>query len=498
MSIREIARRLNLSRHTTREAIRQKGLEPKSERSDKQTIDTELLRTLYAECDGRVQRVYERLTEEYGLEVGYSTVSRMLRELEISMPPRQRCDSKPDEPGAEMQHDTSPYVLNIGGQSTLVIASLLYLRYSKRRYLRFYRRFNRFQMKCFFHEALMFWAYIAPECIIDNTNLARLRGTGKNAVIVPEMEAFSKNYGFTFICHEKGHANRKAGEERSFWTIETNFFPGRTFSHMEDLNAQAFQWATVRMEHRAQTKAKIIPAKAFEHEQAFLQKLPSCLPPPYRSHERVTDQYGYAAFNGNYYWVPGSKRINVLLLEYAQTLKIYCRRVCLAEYPWSPEGTHGQRISPPGMPPSPYRPRNSKKPAEEEERRLRHISPIAGAYLDFCLRIKGLRRNHFLRELYALSCRMSEALLVRAMERALRYRVQSVETLERIAAFYANDGIPDLQGMEWNEDFQEREQYREGQLGEAPDLSIYDRMMKDDEDDDESPNEPSDQEPSDG
>ena len=42
-------------------------------------------------------------------------------------------------------------------------------------------------MKCFLHEALMFWGTSAAQCIIDNTNLARLRGAGSRAVIVPEM-----------------------------------------------------------------------------------------------------------------------------------------------------------------------------------------------------------------------------------------------------------------------------------------------------------------------
>src|SRR5947209_17291137 len=102
--------------------------------------------------------------------------------------------------------------------------------------------FNRLRMKCFFDEALRFWSYSAAVCIIDNTNLARLRGTGKDAVIVPEMEAFAKQYGFRFVCHEKGHPNRKAGEERSFGTVETNFLPGRRFESLEDMNQQAFQW----------------------------------------------------------------------------------------------------------------------------------------------------------------------------------------------------------------------------------------------------------------
>jgi len=123
----------------------------------------------------------------------------MLRDLGISKAAKARCHRVPDEPGAEMQHDTTVYQVKLAGQRTRLIASLLYLRYSKRRYLKFYRTFNRFKMKCFFHEALMFWGYAAGRCIIDNTNLARLRGTGKNAVIVPEMEAFAKQYGFQFL-----------------------------------------------------------------------------------------------------------------------------------------------------------------------------------------------------------------------------------------------------------------------------------------------------------
>ena len=132
----------------------------------------------------------------------------------------------PDEPGVEMQHDTSDYQVKLSGQRTKVIASLLYLRYSKCRYLKFYRVFNRFAMKCFLHEALMYWEHAPSKCIIDNTNLARLRGSGSRAVIVPEMAAFSKQYGFEFICHEIGHSNRKAGNERSFWSVETSFLPG--------------------------------------------------------------------------------------------------------------------------------------------------------------------------------------------------------------------------------------------------------------------------------
>src|ERR1035441_10407916 len=103
MAVREIARRLALSRNTVRTIIRQEGTTPPRVRNDKQRLDEELLRRLYQECQGRLVRVHEKLVEEEGVAVTYSTLTRMLRELGISQPQRQRCHRVPDEPGLEMR-----------------------------------------------------------------------------------------------------------------------------------------------------------------------------------------------------------------------------------------------------------------------------------------------------------------------------------------------------------------------------------------------------------
>jgi hypothetical protein len=261
-----------------REIVKQQGKLSRKERNDKIQIESELLERLYRECDGWLQRIHEKLVEEEGIAVAYSTLTRMLRDLGLSRNQPLRCDRVADEPGAEMQHDTTIYQVELAEKRTKVVASLLYLRYSKRRYLRFYRVFNRFAMKCFLHEALMYWGYSARQCIIDNTNLARLRGAGSRAVIVPEMNAFSRRYGFQFVCHAINHPNRKAGNERSFWTAESSFLPGRTFDSLEDLNGQSRQWATERMEYRPQAKARLIPAQVFDHERGYLNELPRHLP----------------------------------------------------------------------------------------------------------------------------------------------------------------------------------------------------------------------------
>jgi hypothetical protein len=271
----------------------------------------------------------------------------------------------------------------------------------------------------------------------------------------------------------------KAGEERSFHTVETNFFPGRRFENLEDLNRQALDWATVRMNNRPVADTGLIPAKAFEYERAYLVDLPRHLPPPYRIHERGTDQYGYVSFDGSYYWVPGTKREDVKVLEYSELLKIYLNRKCVAEYPLPADGVKNQRFSPEGMPPPRHQPNNRKRPTEEEEKRLRAMSPAAAAYLDFVLKGEGgIQRHHFIRELFALSNRMPGSVFIQTIERALRYRITSIETLERIALLCMTQDTQILPCVDVDESFRQREAYLEGSLTDVPDFSLYDKMLE--------------------
>jgi len=463
--------------------IRQKGELPDASRSDRIELDNRLLSRLFDECDGYVQRVHEKLMEEHGVKIGYSTLTGKLRELELGKPKNKRCARVPDEPGAEMQHDTTKYKIRLGQSSVNVIASLIYLRYSKMRYLKFYRSFNRFKMKCFLHEALNFWGYCAPVCIIDNTNLARLRGTGKNAVIVAEMEQFSRRYGFEFVCHAIGHANRKAGNERSFFTVETNFFPGRKFGDLEDLNRQAVDWATVRMANRPVSKTGLIPAGTFEYEQAFLAKIPPYVTPPYVTHERGTDQYGYISFDGNYYWIPGAKRLDAKVLEYADRIRIYHRRSMLTQYDLPPDNVKNKRFYPPGPRPE-YRPAQRSKPTFEEEKKLRLVSETVDAWLNFSLKHRnGRRKHHFIRRLYGLYRKISPVLFDKTIRRAFAYRIDDVETVERIAALQIRESDYSLPQVDIDEGYKNRPSYIEGRFTDEADLSVYKNMEKERDDD---------------
>lgn len=479
MSIRRISQQLNVSRHTVRRIIAEKGCIRQITRKDKREIDPQLLHRLYNECNGWKERIWEKLLEEEDIKIGYSTLTRLLRDLDLDGKRNKRTIHVPDQPGVEMQHDTSPYRIKINECITPVIASLLYYRYSKMRYLKFYLSFNRFNMKCFFDEGLTFFGYCACHCIIDNTNLARLRGSGANAVMAPEMEQFARQYGFEFICHEIGHANRKAGNERSFYTVESNFFPGRRFDSLADLNRQALEWATKRMANRPVSKSDLIPAAAFEFEKAYLIKLPPYIHPPYQVAYRLIDQYGYISFLGNYYWVPDLSRQEVKVLQYSDSIHVYYQRELLVQYWLPPQGIRNQKYTPPGKTPK-HQPWNRKKPTASEEKTLRSLSDVVNRYLDFAFNQsqKVAQKHRFIRQLYGLYRKLAPSLFVKTISRALTYRITNAGTIEQMAGQLFKEGNYPMPPAAVGEDYKSREAYLQGCTSDEPDLCEYDRLLE--------------------
>jgi hypothetical protein len=133
------------------------------------------------------------------------------------------------------------------------------------------------------------------------------------------------------------------------------------------------------------------------------------------------------------------------------------------------------RLTPEGMPKPTHGPRNCKRPTAEEEARLRALSPSVGAYLDATLAPRGIQRHGFVRRLFGMSRRMTTDLFVRSVERALRYGVRDLETLERIAQLHMTAGEAPVQPVEFDACYRDREAYREGELADRPDLSTYDK-----------------------
>jgi len=116
------------------------------------------------------------------------------------------------------------------------------LGYSRMLFFQCYPTYRRFDCKVFLTDALRYMDGAAGRVMIDNTHVVVLRGSGREMVPVPEMAAFAERFGFQFVAHAIGNANRSARVERPFWFIETNFLAGRAFSSWEDLNQRAREW----------------------------------------------------------------------------------------------------------------------------------------------------------------------------------------------------------------------------------------------------------------
>ncbi len=106
---------------------------------------------------------------------------------------------------------------------------------------------------------------------------------------------------------------------------------------------------------------------------------------------------------------------------------------------------------------------------------------MVGAYLDFALKPKGIQRHRFLRELFTLSQRMTSSLFIQVTQRALKYRITTIETIRRIALLEMSQGAEMLPSAEVDESFRERDAYLEGQLSNKPDFSAYDQLLERDD-----------------
>src|ERR671931_648333 len=117
------------------------------------------------------------------------------------------------------------------------------------------------------------------------------------------MTVFGERFGFQFVAHAIGNANRSGRVERPFSFIEGNFLAGRTFSSWEDLNQRAREWCD-KVNSTYKKHIRAVPRELFAVERLRLKPLPAWIPEVYRLYERLVDVEGYIALHTNRYSVP--------------------------------------------------------------------------------------------------------------------------------------------------------------------------------------------------
>ena len=426
--VRKIARLLKLSRNTVRQTIRQplpKGLaQPQIP-----PHILPLLHETFARCEGNVVRVHEVLAADHAITIPYSTLTRWVREADLRAP-KPRAGRYHFGMGEEMQFDTSPHRLTLNERPVTAQCAALVLAYCRRDFIQYYPCFTRFEAKAFLREALCFMDGSATRCMVDNSNVVVASGSGPDAVIAPEMAAFGQIFGFEFVAHALGDANRSARVERPFYYVERNFLPGRRFSSWDDLNQQARAWCEKVANQKPKRALGMSPEAAYVLEKPYLLPLPAHLPPVYQAFTRIVDVEGYAYLDTNRYSVPErliGKKVEVY--KYPQAVKVLFRHREVAEHPRLVGQRHGQSTLKAHR--RPQR-RQAYQGPSEEERQLCGESEIVNRYVAGLKKRSPGRGVSRLRRLLTMRRTYPRQAFLAAIETALQYGLYDLHRLEHL------------------------------------------------------------------
>jgi len=425
---RAISRALGISRNAVRKILACNATEvPALNRSEKAEPYHDAIVELVASCKGNLIRVHEEL-EVQGAEVSYPALTAYCRRHGIGHEPPEPAGRYDHQPGEEMQHDTSPHVADIGGRERPVQIAGLALAYSRLAFVQLYPRFTRFECKVFLDDALDYVDGVCPICMIDNTSVIVLRGTGETMVPVPEMSSFGEARGFEFRAHEKGDANRSAVVEGLFDYVQNNFLVHRKFRDFADANREAVGWCD-KINAKFSRKLHGSRRDLFAAERHRLRPLPVWRSPVYRIHTRIVDLEGYVNVHTYRYEMPA--RYLGRQLEVRETkheMQVFDGPRLVVTHPRRVEGPKRVRL------PESERVERKRRRNEQllaEERQLHAELPELGEWVsEIHRRAPRGRAVARLRQLRRLLRDYPEAPLLEALRDAAHYGLYDLDRIE--------------------------------------------------------------------
>jgi transposase len=241
-------------------------------------------------------------------------------------------------PGEQSQFDWGHFgKIRIGKAQRGLFGFVMVLSYSRQIFLRFYLSAA---MPSFLRghvEAFEFFGGVARVLLYDNLKSAVLERVGDAIRFHPTLLELSAHYHYQPRPVAPARGNEKGRVERAIRYIRDSFFAARTFTDIDDLNAQALTWmqgiAADRLcpEDRVRTVREV-----FAEERHLLLGLPGN---PYPTEERVAVEVGktpYVCFDLNDYSVPHKHvRRSLVVLATPATVRVLDGEEVLCNHPRS-------------------------------------------------------------------------------------------------------------------------------------------------------------------
>ncbi len=305
--VNTIARQLGVHHTTVDRVLAQAGL-PKADRAGRCSIVDPyhpLIRETLAQYPTLTAARLMAMARERGYTGGASQFRAHVAQLRPRRPAEAYLRLK-TLPGEQSQVDWGHFGhVQIGRAKRPLMAFVMVLSFSRQIFLRFYlnQRMDNFLRG---HVAA-FTAFqgVSRVLLYDNLRSAVLERRGEAIRFHPTLLDLSAHYRFEPRPVAPARGNEKGRVERAIRYIRENFFAGRTWADLDELNAQAAAWCSGPSAQRPCPEDPALSVgEAFAQERAHLIDLPDN---PYPTEERLEVHVGktpYVRFDLNDYSVP--------------------------------------------------------------------------------------------------------------------------------------------------------------------------------------------------
>ncbi|MBU1784660.1 MAG: IS21 family transposase, partial [Candidatus Omnitrophica bacterium] len=187
------------------------------------------------------------------------------------------------------------------------------------------------------HEnAFHFFGGIPKELWYDNLATAVAERKLKIIRFNPKFLAYCGHYRFKPVACNLGAGNEKGRVEDGVRYVRGNFWPGRSFTDLQDINSQTHAWMDQFANKRTHATTRKIPELHFAQEKPQLLPLANSYDTDEIRHPDVSHQFR-VKFDANEYSVPWRLSGRTLTLRGDEkTVRIYLRdkRVCCHTRCW--------------------------------------------------------------------------------------------------------------------------------------------------------------------